>query len=123
VKAIVDYRRRQETSMNFSDAAPSSLLYLSSAVSLVVASYVFLRNALGRDREYENLCPWWTRLLLYGVTCALVPPAGLLTGLGLYVVGRNRVLRKLGTGLVATSIIFLGFYLGIFFDPTFRVIQ
>ena len=109
--------------MKSAATAPSALLYVGSTIFLVVALCVFLRNLVRRDVEYEELCPWWTRLLLYIVPCALVPPAGLLTGMGLLIVGRIRVLRKLGKGLLLASLIFLGFHLGIFFDPTFRVIQ
>ena len=106
--------------MRFSFAPFSPALLVVGAVCLVGGLCIFVRNLVKRDIQYESLCPWWVRLFIYSITLVFVPPMGLSTGLGLFVFGKNRELRRFAKGAVFVSLISLTFHMAIYLDQNSR---
>ena len=100
--------------------APSPPPLFVACVLLLVGLCIFVRNLVKRDIQYESLCPWWVRLFIYSITLVFVPPMGLSTGLGLFVFGKNRELRRFAKGAVFVSLISLTFHMAIYLDQNSR---
>jgi len=76
-----------------------------------------VRNVWKRDAEYEFCFPWWVRLYLYSLPFAILPPMGLMTGLGICMFGKNRQNLKFARGMLSVSLIYLAFYVAVYVDP------
>lgn len=103
--------------MELSRPLLASVLFGIAAVILVIGLSMFVRNLVKKDVAYESLCPWWVRFFLYTVTFAVVPPMGLLTGLGLLAFSKQRELRRFARGAAFASLTFLLVHVAINLTP------
>jgi hypothetical protein len=104
--------------LELSTLSPYAVMRYACGIFLGVGVAVFVRSLLKRDRAYELLVPWGLRLFLYSVTFAVVPPAGLMLGLGISLLGKNREMRKFARGALLVSVAFLVLHLSIYFDAS-----
>lgn len=98
-----------------------STVFITWVGALVGGAFIFVRNLLGKDSEYAGSFSWWLRLLTYFLAF-VVPPAGLLAALGIYVFGKNRECIRFVKGILFVSLIPFLFYVVVYLDPNLRTI-